>query len=79
MGAVGGHGTEELRLQKADVVLVDVHFREHVLEHRGQDVARVDDFVHARGALALERWSWLHPALCCKSPATQFRLPTPGE
>ena len=53
-GAVGGHGTEELCLKKTDVVLVDVYFREHVLEHRSQNVARVDDFVHARGALALD-------------------------
>ena len=52
-GAVGGHGAEELRLQEADVVLIEVDFREHILQHRGENVARVDDFVHTVGAFAL--------------------------
>ena len=53
-GAVGGHGAEELCLQEADVVLIEVDFREHILQHRGENVARVDDFVHAVGAFALD-------------------------
>ena len=32
--SVGGDGAQELRLDKADVVFVDIHLREDVLEHR---------------------------------------------
>ena len=53
-GAVGGHGAEKLRLQEADVVLIEVDFREHILQHRGENVACVDDFIHAVGAFALD-------------------------
>ena len=52
-GTLAGDGAEKLRLHEADVVLVDIDFGEDVLQHRGEDVARVDEFIHARCALAL--------------------------
>ena len=45
-------GTDKGVLQQAYIVLVDIHVGEAVLEHSGEDVARVEQVVHARAALS---------------------------
>ena len=53
-GSVRGYGTQELRLDKTDVVFVDIHLGKDILEHRSQDIARVDELIHARRALSFD-------------------------
>ena len=58
-GTARGDGAQELRLNKTDVVFVDIDFGEDVLEHGSKDVAGVNKFIHPGGALSFDNTLFL--------------------